>query len=295
MKKTSRTIQTKRPRLALIILLLIAAIALFFLKNSPFNNKIDKDSASSESSTSQLPSAAPEQTVFSTANSVQTGNEVVPVTPAAPPPAIDPCQTVSDDLRLFFQHLDSQEYIKAYDLNKPIQNVLSDIIAKLLSNPPVNVNEKADIVTVVKNSAHLYRILGGKDLSLLKDILTREQPTIEQRFASFYAWSTVGKGCLDKSSIKIQLPLAKTYEYAAFFLNTLGGQSYLLRRDATVRVLARYYCVLILNQAVKQSINKYNISLPYHLGAVSKEISSSDFLENQALYLETLQKIKAGH
>ena len=113
--------------------------------------------------------------------------------------------------------------------------------------------------------------------------------------AAFYAWSTTDKECRDHSPLKIQLPLVKTYEYAAFFLNTLGGHSYLLRRDATIRALTRYYCILILDDAVKQSINKYNINLPYHLDAVTKEIGSSDFLENQNQYLERLQKIKAGH
>ena len=296
MKKTTRTIQNKRPRLAFIVLLLIAAIALFLLKNSIFDNKkIGSDTAGNGSSIDQAPLITPKQSAPPAANSTETTDKVTPPpTPPLPPLSSTPCQQVAEDLGLFFKQLELQDYIKAYAFNKPIQDVLNDIITKLLNTPPINANERVDILTVLKNSAHLYRTLGSKDLSLLKAILTHEEQNIEQHLASLYAWSTMEKECRDKSAIKIQLPLAKTYEYAAFFLNTLGGHSYLLRRDATLRVLTRYYCILILNEAVKHSINKYDINLPYHLEAVTKEIGSSDFLENQSLYLETLGKIKVG-
>jgi hypothetical protein len=35
------------------------------------------------------------------------------------------------------------------------------------------------------------------------------------------------------------------YEYASY-LNTLGGRSYLMRRDSKVRLLTTYYCILVL-------------------------------------------------
>lgn len=273
-------------------------MALFLLKNSFFDNKknIGNNNAESPSATQPFNDMPPP--------TIDTALTPSPTTETAPPPSsLEPelqtssksCKKIANELHLFFKKLDTQEYIKAYTQDKPIQNDLENILTKAIDTPPVNEKETADILTVLKNAAHFFRILGIKDLSMLKDILTNEQPTIEQQLASFYAWSTMEKECQESSKIKIQLPLAKTYEYAAFFLNTLGGQSYLSRRDATLRVLIRYYCVLILNQATQQSLNKYNISLPYHLKAVIQDITNSDFLENQALYLDTLQRIRVEH
>ncbi len=296
MKKINRSIQPKRSYSTIIVLLIIAAIALFLLKNSIFDNKKNiGDGNAGSPSTTQTPNDTPPPNIDTT---LTTSSTIEALSPPPSPPESEiqtpstSCKKVSDDLHLFFKKLDGQEYIKAYTQNKPVQSYLEGIITKILNNPPVNEKETADILTVLKNAAHFFRLLGAKDLSLLKDILTNEQPTIEQQLALFYAWTTMGNECHNSSKIKIQLPLAKSYEYAAFFLNTLGGQSYLSRRDSTLRVLTRYYCVLILNQASQQSINKYNISLPYHLKAVVQDITNSDFLENQTLYLDTLQKIE---
>jgi len=303
MKKTNRTISTKRPDVTIGIILTIIAIALFLLKNSISDNKkdISNNTSIDQPNTKQPVAQNPVQTAPPPVDSTLT--TTTPVTPQPPPslPATDlpptnlSCQKVSDELHLFFKHLDNQEYIKAYTEKEPIQKYLSGIITKILDHPPVNEKETADLLTVLKNAAHFFRILGIKDLSLLRDILTNEHSSLEQQLASFYAWSTMEKECAKSTSILLQFPLAKTYEYAAFFLNTLGGQSYLSRRDPALRILTRYYCVLILNQASQQSINKYNINLSYHLNAVIKDINNSDFLENQSSYLDTLQKIKIRH
>ncbi len=59
--------------------------------------------------------------------------------------------------------------------------------------------------------------------------------------------------------------------------------------------MIRYYSVLIVNQAIKHSMNKYNIDLYYHLRAVMKDISDNSTLEDQEQYLDTLRKIQTGH
>lgn len=301
MKKTNRTIPTKRSFSTAIIILISVAIALFLLKNSIFDNKKDIRDESDTSKTTINEPLPPHPT--EPATPVAASSPSSPNTTTAPPPApsLDiapsstdkPCQKIATDLKHFFDHLESQEYIKAYALNEPIQTYLNRIATKILNTPPVNVKETDDLLTVLKNASHFFRILGIKDLSLIRDILTNEHASLEQQFALLYAWSSQGKECRDHETIKFKFPLAKTYEYAAFFLNTLGGQSYLSRRDSTARVLTKYYCVLIVNQANRQSINTYDINLPYHLEALIKEISNSDFLENQSLYLDTLQAIKA--
>lgn len=301
MKKTNRVISSKRPQVSIVILLVIIAIALFLLKNSFLDNR--KNVA--DTSTSTLPSTS--QPTRQNSLPTPTPPADSPLTSAKHEPAQVPsvpeettvqadtaCQKIAAELLLFCKHLDSQKYIQAYTETEPIQKHLDRIITKILDNPPVNEKETADLLTVLKNAAHLFRILGPKDLSLLREIITTESSSLEQQLAWLYAWSTAGKGCDAKAPVQAQFPLAKTYEYAAFFLNTLGGQSYLARRAPAVRVLTRYYCVLILHQAVRQSSNRYHLDLAYHLKAITNDISNSDFLENQASYLDTLQKIKAG-
>ncbi len=265
------------------------------------NNKksIANNASIGQPNSSQPAAENPIQPELSAVDSTLITEPKIPKAQPSPPeggsqPTILNCQKLSDELLLFFKHLDNQEYIKAYTQKEPTQKYLSSLITKILDHPPVNQKETADILTVLKNASHFFQVIGLKDLSLLRDILTNEHSSLEQQLASFYAWSTVEKDCHSKASIQVQFPLAKTYEYAAFFLNTLGGQAYLSRRDPTVRILTRYYCVLILNQASQQSINKYNINLPYHLKAVINDISTSDFLENQSTYLDNLKKIKVG-
>lgn len=297
MKKTARMISPKRPSLTLAITLALCAIALFLLKDSIFDNRKNVIGTGTILQPSPLQTAVQNtpQNPAPVADSLTTA--ATPEVAVAPPvkletaPTPPPCQKVTEDLLLFFKQLDSQEYIKAYTQTAPVQKSLTDIVAKLLNNPPVNEKETADILTVLKNAAHLFRVLGIKDLSLLREIITNEHSSLEQQLATLYAWSTMEKECIHNAPFQMQLPLAKTYEYAAFFLNTLGGQAYLSRRDPTLRVLTKYYSLLILNQANQQSINKYNLDLSYHLKAVTREITNSDFLEDQAHYLDTLKKI----
>jgi hypothetical protein len=299
--RKNRNHQPKRSYLTGLLIVLIIAIALFLLKNSIFDNKknVAIEDTANQTKTNMSPPHKAGQTTTPATDHIQppaTAESSPPMPPSldTTPPASTPCKKITANLQEFCEHLEKQDYIKAYSLNEPIQTSLNTIITKLLNNPPVNVGETADLLTVLKNAAHLYRTLGPKDLSLLKDILVHEHASLERQLASLYDWSVMDKACRDNSTIKFQLPLSKTYEYAAFFLNTLGGRSYLSRRDPEVRVLTKYYCVLIINQAIQQSMNKYNINLPYHLEAVTKEISDSDFLADQDLYLETLKKIKAG-
>ncbi len=85
--------------------------------------------------------------------------------------------------------------------------------------------------------------------------------------------------------------MPKLYEHAAFFLNTLGGQSYLFRRDSRLRTLIRYYSILIIDRAIRKNENKYHIILPDRIKALIKDINAMDDLDNQEQYLNHLRNI----
>ena len=295
MKKFNRAIEQKKS-FPTILLLLLLAITLVLLKFIAFNNKKSNEferqaqpNTMAAGTTGQVPSQANTSTPSLAPSLPPTKIVEVP-----PPGQEDSCKKTSAAILQFIQHLEQEEFIKSYTQGEPLEALLDKLANQLLSNPPINEKETADIISVVKNLTHFFRILGSKDLFLLKDILSNEQATLEQQFAVFYQWSLLANECPSTAELKFRLPIASMYEYAAFFLDTLGGRSYLARRDAPLRVLTKYYSVLIIHQAAQRSLNRYNVNLPYHLDATLKEIANSDFLENQSSYLDTLRQIKSS-
>jgi len=86
--------------------------------------------------------------------------------------------------------------------------------------------------------------------------------------------------------------LSSQYEYAGFFLNSLGGRSYLLRRDPGVRILTTYYSVLILDRANEEDLNRHGIDIRPHIDSVAQEIRNSRGLVFQKQYLDRLEALR---
>lgn len=201
------------------------------------------------------------------------------------------CKQTADKIKLFFEHLDTQDYLKGYRIKKSSLEHFSNLINKLLANPPIIVRETDDLFAILNNMAHLYRILGTKDVLLVKDILSNEKELIEPTLALLNKWSIIAPQCAG-SDLPINLPLQGLYQYAGFFLNTLGGQSYLLRRETYIRVLLRYYSVLILDRANSEGINIYGIDIRYHLNSIIDELDAAKDLSNRQEYISNLFRIQ---
>ena len=75
-----------------------------------------------------------------------------------------PFERVSENLIDFFSNLKEQDYIAAYEIKEPLQDYSNKLIIKLLNNPPIISEETDDLFTVLKNTAHFYRVLGHKDI-----------------------------------------------------------------------------------------------------------------------------------
>ena len=206
----------------------------------------------------------------------------------------DACLQTADKILLFFEHLDRQEYIRSYTLKGNSLDHLNGIINKLLANPPVVVRETDDLFAILNNMAHFFRVLGPKDILLIKDVLLHERELIEPTMALFYKWSEIEPGCAE-TSLKIKLPLEGLYEYAGYFINTLGGQSYLFRRALYLRLLIRYYSILIIDRANNVDANRYGIDIRYTLDALVSEIEANDALENRQEYLEKLIRLQESY
>ena len=220
-----------------------------------------------------------------------------PVPVATPVPAlttIDPCQEATEKLQAFFNYLDQQEYVADYTLKEKSTEHFALIAKKLFANPPVVNRETDDLFTILTNSAHFYRILGKKNLLLIKDILNHEADNLETIMADFYNWSTTEPDC-DNQSFALHLPLNSLYEYAGFFLNTLGGQSYLFRRESKTRMLVKYYAVLVIDQANEKGLNRHGIDIRTPLRSTIGEMEVSQNLAQREAYLEKLLIMQAKY
>jgi hypothetical protein len=201
------------------------------------------------------------------------------------------CLQTADKILLFFEHLDRQDYILKYAIKGSTLDHFRGIINKLIANPPVVVRETDDLFAILNNMAHFFRILGPKDILLIKDILINERELIEPTMALIYKWSEIESECSD-NDLDINLPLPGLYEYAGYFINTLGGQSYLFRRELFLRVLIRYYSLLIIDRANSVDANRYGIDIRYTLDSLISEVQGNNDLVNGQEYLENLVRLQ---
>ena len=214
----------------------------------------------------------------------------IPTAPEQP----NECVQTADKILLFFEHLDSQNYIQEYSMKGSTRDHFNGIIKKLIANPPVVVRETDDLFAILNNMAHFFRVLGPKDILLIKDVLINERELIEPTMALFYKWSEIEPDCLNKN-LNIKLPLLGLYEYAGYFINTLGGQSYLFRRALHLRLLIRYYSILIIDRANSVDANRYGIDIRYTLDALIAELQTNGDLENSQDYLENLIRLQDSY
>jgi hypothetical protein len=219
------------------------------------------------------------------------------LTPGETQPFPEPpneCLQTADKILLFFEHLGRQDYIRGYTLNGSPLDHMNGIINKLMANPPVVVRETDDLFAILNNMAHFFRVLGPKDILFIKDVLIHERELVEPTMALLYKWSEIEPDCSDKD-LNIKLPLAGLYEYAGYFINTLGGQSYLFRRALYLRLLIRYYSILVIDRTNSVNTNRYGIDIRYTLDALISEIQSNGDLENRQKYLENLLELQESY
>ena len=189
----------------------------------------------------------------------------------------------------FFDYLDRQDYIIAYKLEEGSYQHFLGLISKLSSRPPVVSGEMKDLYILRWNIAHFYRVMGRKDVSLIKDILSNERKMIEPVIEMLYEW---GLREIENKSERIEACANDLYEYAAFFLNTVAGKAYLLRRKSNTRMLLTYYSILTLDMADKEQLNHYGVDIVPHVNLLIDDISRYSGLERKDKYLERLNSIR---
>ena len=189
----------------------------------------------------------------------------------------------------FFSYLDDQDYVQSYKFKKGTYGQYQIAIKKLSSKPPIITGEMSSLYNIVRNVAHFYRVMGKKRVLLIKQLLQNESEVIESVMRTFYLWFTIDDA--GQSSVQGRPSMEDMYEYAGYILNTLGGRSYLLRRDPKVRTLTAYYCVLILDKANDEELNSKGIDIRPYIESSLMEIENRTGLAHQKEYLSKLRNL----
>jgi hypothetical protein len=201
-----------------------------------------------------------------------------------------PCADLKMQGLQFFSYLDQKGYFKAQGIEKSAYEQFTDITGKLESSRPLISGETQDTYMLMRNIAYFYRVLGDKNSKAIISILSKEQDIIEPTIKIFYAWINPWSNCSIRDGVHLS-PEA-FYDYASFFLNTVSGHSYLARRNLKMRTLVVYYCVLIVDKANEQHLNKYGIDIRPYIDASHNDIESQRGLAYKNDYLQTLDGLK---
>ena len=202
-------------------------------------------------------------------------------------------EDVERQILALFSYLDNREYIRAFNLNGDTYYHYQKAVAKLSENRPIVVGEMDSLYNTVRNVAHFFRAMGKKEVGVVKAVLRNESEIIESMMRTFFTWYTMDPA--DRLKIKGCPSFDVLYEYAGYFLETLGGRSYLFRRDSRTRILTYYYSVLIVDQANDEQLNSFGIDIRPHVMSSLNQIKSQIGLIYQKDYIAELEGLSGKY
>ncbi len=256
-----------------------------------------EDHATTHSVETQSPeeTGTPDDPLSSADNSVVIESQKNTFTESVPTnqynPIAERCAESAQPIRQFYKHLDQQDYLRQYDLSPESEVYFNRVIQGLLDNPPVVSGETNDLYTILQNTAHFFRIVGKTNILILKAILDREKEQFEGVLEHFYTMLLL-PSCFEQH-FDLQVSESSLYEYAGFFLSTMGGRLYLFRRDSMSRMVVSYYAILLIDRANKNGTNKHGIEIAWAIDQLINEIeSTANTLQLKETYLDTLYTLK---
>ncbi|MDY7038636.1 MAG: hypothetical protein SV375_21100 [Thermodesulfobacteriota bacterium] len=200
------------------------------------------------------------------------------------------CDYIEKDVQAFFNYIDKQKYIQDLERGLDTYDLFKKIIVKLSAQPPVPAGEGINAVVMTRNIYYFFHLLDKKELRLIREIIRNESGTLELNLELFYRWLMLGDHCPDREGIR-PAPYV-LYQFAGFFLNTIGGRSYLFRRPTGIRLLVSYYCLLIIHEADKTGGNSYGIDIFPDIAPLAREISTYPDFHFQNEYINRLTQLQ---
>ncbi len=206
-------------------------------------------------------------------------------------PAESLCKAPERRLHNFYSNLDKQPYMSQYQLSSSSEQHFTALIQKLLNNPPQVTRESDDLYTILKNTAHFFRVSGKDNVLMMKGILGNEKEHIEQILADYNLLISTPE-CATSPQVA-SMDQDALYEYACFFLNTMGGRLYLFRRDSLSRMVVTYYAILLIDRANQENNNNHGLDLKSFVDMLIAEMESGgSSLKYQDRYLDSLYLMK---
>ena len=202
----------------------------------------------------------------------------------------DECERMEKEVKEFFAYLDGKDYVKELKIGEDMFTHFKKVVHLLSEKPPIPAGEGLKQDTMIRNIFHFYRVLGFRDLTLILRILRNEADTLELNLASLYEWLMSAEKCDQKDGLPPSLDIV--YRYAGFLVNSIGGRSYLFRRETRLRLLVNYYCLLIIHEADKRKMNNFGIDITPFLEPLAEEIERYQFIYYRKEYAGKLIDLK---
>jgi len=200
------------------------------------------------------------------------------------------CTLVDQRVSDFFESVGSQPYFRRHQAEKDAYTQVTQIMKRLAAQAPEPAGEGINPTVLLTNIYFFSRALQRKDLLLIKEIMVNERDALEFDLDTFYRWLMLGTACPNPDNVRPSFDVV--YRYAGFFLNTTGGRSCLFRRPLRLRLLASYYCVLVLYQADRLGKNSYGLDVLPYIQPIKDELRHHPELEFKEQYLSTLNRIE---
>ena len=222
---------------------------------------------------------------------VAKGPVVIPdVKEIKPPDAKTYCERMEQEIQDYFRYLNGKGYVRHLGEGLDTYSHFKTMIRKFSVKLPIPAGEAIDSSIINDNIFLFFRVLDKNDFRLIRDIVKNEGESLEPTLDLFFRWATSGARCPDPEGIRPSQSML--YHFAGFFLNTIGGRSYLYRRPLGLRLLCSYYSLQILHEADKQGKNSYGIDVFPFIAPLAREIVLYPDFRFKQTYLKDLEDMQ---
>jgi len=197
------------------------------------------------------------------------------------------CVEVEEDLKAICSELDRRPYLAGQLPQGGSFELLKMALRDLSSVVPVASAEMRRPDAVLANVFHFYRVLGPRRVSLINEIMANEEALSEPMAMALYRWVAAQDKCNPQAPA---ISRGTFLDYAAFLLNTMGGQGYLRRRSPKIASLATFYALVALDSAAKEGSNPHGLDLTPHISFCRSLLSRQDLVFRDR-YLQILEEM----
>ncbi len=202
------------------------------------------------------------------------------------------CSRVVSELKELTGRLDQRGYVQGWELQGGVYGLLTGSALDLAGNRPLVMGELTRLDTVLANVSHGYLVLGRSRLERILRLIREEPDMVEPMAMALFRWLRVRDRCgdpLDRGP-----GIHAQYDYAAFLLNSLGGQAYLRRRPARIEALAGFYVLLILDRSIEEGYNPYGLDPGREFARYRQMLAGQDLVFTNR-YRELLGELERRH